>query len=267
MTSALITPHELSPILSSVKVLDATYGVPDAMGGFQMAHIGDAQFFDIDAVADPKAPYPHTLPKPEQFAAAVGAMGIGNDDEVIVYDQNGISFAASRVWWMFRVMGHNKVRVLNGGLAAWRMAGLATQSGPAADVTPKDFKAKLRSELFRDFEDMEEDTDDLVIDARGAARFQAMGHTADGDVVPQHIPGSINQPFQNLLDAGGALRSADEIAPMLLPLIEPGRALVATCGSGVTACVLALGFHESGFPDMAVYDGSWTEWSDRNGVR
>lgn len=266
MKSALITPEELSAVMADVKILDATYGAPDAFGSFTRAHIGHAQFFDIDAVADHSAPYPHTLPTPEVFAKAVGDLGVSDQDDVVIYDQTGITFAACRAWWMFRVMGHANVRVLNGGLPAWQMAGLPVESGPAHSVTRATFKANFRADLYRSFDDME-DTDDVVIDARNAPRFHAMAHSLDGDPVPTHIPGSINQPFQALLDERGRLRPADEIAPILLPHISPGQRLVATCGSGVTACVLALGFHQAGFPDMAVYDGSWTEWADRNGIR
>lgn len=266
MTSALITPAELSAILPQVKILDASYGVPDAPGAFTRAHIGNAQFFDIDAVADKSAPYPHTLPGADDFAEAAGALGIGNDDTVVVYDQTGISFAAARAWWMFRVMGHDKVRVLNGGLPAWIKAGYAVQTGAARKPEPKKFRAQFQPGLYRSFEQIE-DGGDHVIDARNAPRFTATVRSPDGDAVPAHIPGSVNQPFQHLLDEDGALMSKDIMATMLFPHIAPGKRLVATCGSGVTACVLALGFYEAGVPEVAVYDGSWTEWSDRNALR
>lgn len=267
MTSALITAAELSHNLPNVKILDASYGMPDARGGFERAHIKSAQYFDIDAVADMSAPYPHTLPSADDFGTAVGTMGVGNDDMVVVYDQTGISFAAARVWWMFRVMGHDHVRVLNGGLPAWAGAGLPVQSGPALVPAPKTFRAQFRGHLFRSFEQMEDNTDDTIIDARAAARFQAPARSADGDALPAHIPGSINLPFAALLDERGVMKDADVIAPVLLPHIAPGSPVVATCGSGVTACVLALGFYEAGLHDVAVYGGSWTEWADRNAIR
>jgi len=267
MASALITPEELAAILPSVKMLDASYGVPDAQGGFARAHIGDAQFFDIDAIADPKAPYPHMLPSAEDFSKAVGALGIGNDDEVVVYDQTGISFAASRAWWMFRVMGHDRVRVLNGGLPAWMMTGQEVKTGIPTAPAAKTFKAAFRPGLYRSFDQIEDNEGDLVVDARNAPRFNAMIHNADGDTVPAQIPGSVNQPFQDLLDERGRLMSADIMATKLFPLIAPGKRMVASCGSGVTACVVALGFYEAGFPEVAIYDGSWTEYADRNSLK
>lgn len=264
--SALITPAQLSEITVQVKILDCTYGTMDARGGYARAHIGDAQFFDIDEVADPLSKYAHTLPKPEDFAAAVGAMGIGSDDMVVVYDQTGIAFAAARVWWMFRVMGHENVKVLNGGLPAWLSAGLPVRDGEAPVPAPKVFVPHYNGTLVRHFEDMEE-TGDTVLDARGTERFNARIRGADGDVIAAHIPGSKSLPFAMLLDQHGAMKDADACAAALYPQIEPGAKLTATCGSGVTACVLALGFYEAGIKDVAVYGGSWTEWSDRNGIR
>lgn len=266
--SALIEAAELQPLLPHVRMLDATYGVPDARGGFARAHIGDAQFFDIDAVADPSAPYPHTLPSVQDFAAAAGAMGISEQDDIVIYDQNGISFAAARAWWMFRVMGHKgRVRVLNGGLPAWLAAGLPVQNEPAPPIKPRTYEALFMAGLYRDFDAMEEGRDH-IIDARSAARFHAQVMTMDGDPTPAHLPDSTNLPFDTLLEPGGQrMKGADALASILFPHITPGRNLAVTCGSGVTACVLALGFHEAGLPEVAVYDGSWTEWSDRNGLR
>ncbi len=264
--SALITPAALAATLASVKILDCSYGVPDAHGAFARAHIPGAQFFDIDEVADPQSPYAHTLPSADLFGQMVGAMGIGNDDAVVVYDQNGISFAAARVWWMFRTMGHQNVKVLNGGLPAWLRAGQPVESGAAPALPAKTFAATLNENLLRRFEDMDASRE-TVIDARGAERFSAAVRSADGDMVPAHIPGSQNVPFAMLLDPHGALKDADACAALLFPRIEAGSTLAVTCGSGVTACVLALGFYEAGFPDVAVYDGSWTEWSDKNALR
>lgn len=267
--SALIEAKDLADILPRVKMLDATYGIPGFPGSAQMnmqrARIGDAQFFNIDAITDVKSPYPHTLPSPDEFAAAVGALGIGNDDDVVIYDQNGISFAASRAWWMFRAMGHTRVRVLNGGLPAWLMAGLPTQSGPLPAPAPKKFTASFQPDLYRSFEDVE-DSSETVVDARAPARFGAMVHNGDGDTVPAHIPNSRNQSFSDLLDEHGRMKPANDVKALLAPHIS-GKKIVTSCGSGVTACVLALGFHEAGITDAAVYDGSWTEWADKNALR
>lgn len=271
MKPALLTPQETLAILDepNIRVIDATYGIPgypaSALAAMEKGRIAGAQFFDIDAIADPHAPYPHTLPEAAVFEAEARKLGITNDDTVIVYDQNGLSFAAARAWWMFRVFGHSKVHVINGGLPAWRMAGLPLVTGHAAAPEATIFKASYRPELFRDFETME-DGGDTVLDARAAPRFDATVHTLDGDAVPAHIEGSLNMPFQNLLDHMGALRANDALRHLLEPHLN-ANSLVCSCGSGVTACVVALALHQLGREDVAVYDGSWTEWSDRQGLR
>lgn len=266
---ALIEPAELQDLLDAgqVKMVDATFGVPNPLAGMEMARIGDAVYFDIDAVADKRAHYPHTLPSAEDFALAVGRMGISNKDTVVVYDQNGLSFAAARVWWMFRVFGHENVRVLNGGLGTWLSEGLPVDSGEMEMPEAVKYTAHFRPDLYRSFEDMEE-ARDLVIDARPQARFSATVHGPDGDPTPAHIEGSRNVPFTNLLEPGGQrMRSKNSLSEILKPLATGSKKITVSCGSGVTACVLALGFHEAGFPNVAVYDGSWVEWADRNGLR
>lgn len=261
--TALIEPSALHAIQDQVKILDATYGAPNAKGAYEAEHIGNAQFFDIDYVADPLARYPHTLPSPEDFAIHVGRMGISNDDKVVIYDQNGISFAAARTWWMFRVMGHKDVRVLNGGLPAWRMAGLPLQSG-SPQAQHEKYTAHFNADLYRSFEQME-DTTDKVIDARAPARFNASIRTRDNDVCTANIPGSENLDFTRLLDERGRMKASDELKALLAPYKNTPKISVS-CGSGVTACVLALGFYEAFGKDVAVFDGSWTEWADRNGL-
>ncbi|MBU6235968.1 MAG: sulfurtransferase, partial [Alphaproteobacteria bacterium] len=215
MFYSIISAHDLSAQLSTKNcaVLDATYGIPNypeaALTNMTNGRIAGAQFFDIDDIADPTAPYAHTLPTPDVFAAKVGGLGIGNDDTVFIYDQNGLSFAAARAWWMFRAMGHDKVAVLDGGLPAWRAAGLPLETGPLQQPTAKTFIAHYRPALYRSFEQIE-DGGDTVLDARAAPRFDAVVHTMDGDRVPAHIEGSYNTPFQNLLDASGAMFSSKE---------------------------------------------------------
>lgn len=271
MTSALLTPQEAFTLMSDhhICVLDATYGIPgypaSAIAGMERGRLAGAQFFDIDTVADPHAPYPHTLPDATIFEAAARSLGISNEDTVLIYDQNGISFAAARVWWMFRVFGHERVHVINGGLPAWRMAGLPLETGPMPKPQPTAFKATYIPSLFRDFEAMESGGD-TVLDARAAPRFEATVHSMDGDATPAHIEGSLNVPFQNLLDHMGAMKPDDDLRALLEPYLK-AKSLVCTCGSGVTACVVALALHQIGREDVAIYDGSWTEWSDRQGLR
>lgn len=261
--TALIEAKALNEILDQVKLLDASYGGPNPQANYAASHIGDAQFFDIDMVADPLARYPHTLPSPEDFAIHTSELGISNNDKIVIYDQTGISFAAARAWWMFRTMGHKDVRVLNGGLQAWRMAGLPLQSG-THKATPTKYTAHFNADLLRSFEEMEETTD-KVIDARPAARFNATMHSRDGDACPANIPGSENLDFTRLLEPTGRMKPADDVKALLAPYLNAPKISV-TCGSGVTACVIALGFYEATGKDVAVFDGSWTEWADRNGL-
>lgn len=267
MNKSLLSAAEAATL--PAKFLDASYGVPaypaSVLAGMERGRVTGAQHFDIDAVADPHSPYPHTMPDEATFGVAVGALGISNDDAVVVYDQNGISFAAARAWWMFRAFGHQKVYVLNGGLNAWRAAGLPLQSGPLEPPAPARFVATFRPELFCDFDAMEAGGM-TVLDARNAARFSATVHTIDGDAVPAHMEGSHNVPFQDLLDFTGAMKPTEDLKPLLEPYLKAER-LTCTCGSGVTACVLAMALHELGRSDVAVYDGSWTEWADRQDLR
>lgn len=261
----LLTPHDLAEKLRSgaVRLLDASYG-PDAEATWAHARIGDAHFFDVDAIADTTAPYPHTLPDAELFGRSVGALGVGNDDTVVIYDQTGLSFAAARAWWMFRTFGHEAVYVLDGGLPAWVRAGFPLAGGAPQAPTSKNFTARFRPELYRSLDEMTEGRD-TVLDARAAPRFTATVHTPDGTPVPAHIPHSHNLPYQSLLDGNGALKPRPELESILRDHANAPR-LVATCGSGVTACVLALAFHVTGREDVAVYDGSWTEWSHRHAL-
>ncbi len=251
VTSALISAQELSAVLGTVKLLDASFHQPPAAQG-----IPGTVDFDIDDIADPSAPFAHTIPTPELFAAKVGALGIANTDTVVVYDRSGMAMAAARAWWMFRLYGHDNVRMLDGGLPAWLRAGLPiaeknTQPKPAA------FKAAFRPELLKLRDDMYKNITDknfTVLDARDAPRFQGLAPDPRPGVGAGHIPGAQNLPFTTLLNPDGTLK-----AKPALPQ-PPAGAIACSCGSGVTACVIALALYELGRADAAVYDGSWTEW-------
>lgn len=245
--SALITPLELHDIYKDkgIKILDASYGLPP----FEMG-IEGAVDFDIDDIADPDAPFLHTLPSADLFADRIGMLGISNDDNVIVYDRAGIAMAASRAWWMFRVFGHDRVRVLDGGLPAWVNAGFPL-SAKSQHATPAVFHAAFQPHLFKQRSDMLANIAShafTVLDARDAARFGGMGH----------IPESFNLPYASLLASDGTLGAKEHLREKLSPY--EGRKIACTCGSGVTACVIALALYELGHKDAAIYDGSWTEW-------
>lgn len=265
---ALIEPEELLALLNAedgnLRLLDATY----AMGGpvdprqvHAACHIGNARFFDIDEVADQDSDLPHMLPDPASFAAAVAALGISNDDTVVIYDQDGLAFAAARAWWMFRVFGHDRVRVLNGGLPWWRAQGYPVNDTPVTPA-PGHFKAALRPELVKSKEDVLQATtqpDIQIIDARAAARFGGTMPEPRAGLRAGHIPGSRNLPYTMVVDGTtGRLKERSELESLLKDFQQ--KPAIASCGSGVTACVLALAFHTTGKADVAIYDGSWSEW-------
>ncbi|MCH8183276.1 MAG: 3-mercaptopyruvate sulfurtransferase [Proteobacteria bacterium] len=255
---------------SEVRVLDASWYLPaqkrDARAEFAEGHIPGARHFDIDEISDRASDLPHMLPDAADFARAVGAMGIGNEHHVVVYDGIGLQSAA-RVWWMFRVFGHDRVAVLDGGLPKWRAEGHPVTAADDAPA-PTTFKADLRRDLVRGLEDMTANLTsarEQVLDARTRGRFDATEAEPRAELRGGHIPGSRCLPYPELIDPGtktvrgaAALRNAFEATGLDL-----GKAIVTTCGSGVTACILGLGLYLIGRKDVAIYDGSWSEWGGR----
>lgn len=265
--SALISSPELYEMLLSnppanLKILDASYHQP-----LLPVRIHGAIDFDIDDVADPNAPLPHTIPDAATFARKVGALGISNTDKIIIYDRGGMHMAASRVWWMFRTFGHEDVLLLNGGLPGWVDEGLPVQPRPDVpeQYTPVTYTPTFRPELLKTQDDVFANISKqafTLLDARDMHRYSGEIQEPREGVDSGHVPGSINMPFADFIDKNtGLLKSLEEIKQILIarriPLNKP---LAVSCGSGVTAGVVALALHEAGHPDAAIYDGSWTEW-------
>lgn len=255
-----------------VKVADATWFLPpmgrDARQEYQGAHIPGAVYFDIDDIADSDSPLPHMLPDPAKFASRARSLGLGDGVRIVLYDNNRYS-ASARAWWMFRVFGHNDVAVLDGGLDKWRAEG-----HPVGDavVTPREahFTARQNHLLVRDLEQMRANLvgrRELVIDARTAGRFAGTEPEPRAGLRSGHIPVSVCLPYQGLIEPDGTLAPADVLrrrfAEVGVEARSDQRPIVTTCGSGVTACTLALALYEIGVPEVAVYDGSWTEWGGR----
>ena len=251
-----------------IRILDASYfvpgGIPPAREQYAAGHIEGAQFFDINAVADSSNPKEHAFPSAAVFAEAVGKLGIGNQHHVIAYDHLGGTCAAARVWFMFRAFGHARVSVLDGGRDAWHAAG---QSLTAAvpSFTPEHFAArdpdgrvKTKTAMLANIEHPEAQ----VVDARSAGRFTATEPEPRPGLRSGHIPGSRNVPFLRLIDpATKTWQPPQDIAQAFTGAgIDLARPVVATCGSGVSACALALGAFLAGKDDVAIYDGSWLEW-------
>ncbi|MEQ9189413.1 MAG: 3-mercaptopyruvate sulfurtransferase [Alphaproteobacteria bacterium] len=273
MTTDLPTPRVDAQWLRAhlnapdVRVADATWYLPtvdrDGAVEFAAGHIPGAVHFDFDAIADKSSDLPHMLPTPEQFAEQVGALGLGSDHAIIVYDTNGL-FAAPRVWWMLRAMGHERVAVLEGGLTGWQAAGGAIETG-AASPSPAIFTARRRSDLIRSRRQMaanQTSHSEQVVDARAPGRFAGAEPEPRPGLRAGHIPGAINLPFSQVLDSQTArLRSADAIRSAFAEAgVDLARPVTTSCGSGVSACILALALASIGRDIVAVYDGSWTEW-------
>lgn len=262
-----------------IVILDASWHLPDsgrdAGAEHRDARIPGARFFDIDAISDPAAPLPHMAPSAADFARAVGALSVKSDSHVVCYDRSGL-FSATRAWWMFRLFGHDRVSLLDGGFAAWQQAGLETASGPPDSVPvlpahdPRSFRARLRPELVRDEVEVRAgltgDDGPIILDARSPGRFAGREPEPRKGLRAGHIPGSRNLPWQALLDPEtGHMRPVADLAERFAEAgIHPGKGpVVASCGSGITACTLAFGLFLLGDDSVAVYDGSWTEWGGR----
>ena len=256
-----------------LRVVDATWHLPtlqrDARAEFREAHIPGAVYFDIDAIADRESKLPHMLPDAATFGAAAGSLGIGNGDRVVAYAGKHLS-ASARVWWTFRVFGHDRVAVLDGGFPRWREEGRPVESGEGRPTAGR-FTARFRPELVASLEGVRRNLETRraqVLDARSAGRFAGTEPEPRPGLRGGHIPGSLNLPYDRLFRReDGTLLLAGDLRRLFEGAgVESGRPVVTTCGSGVTACVLALGLHLAGRHDVAVYDGSWTEWGGREDV-
>jgi thiosulfate/3-mercaptopyruvate sulfurtransferase len=268
---ALVSTEWLAARLSdpSVALLDGTWYLPgqgDPRADYEKAHIPGAAFFDIDAIADRATDLPHMLPDAETFARLVGALGVGNDSHVVVYDRQGV-VSAARVWWEFRFFGHARVSVLDGGLPKWQAEGRPVESGV---VTPKakPYRAQPNPGLVRSLDQVRANLAsrrEQVLDARTAGRFSGTEPEPRPGCRSGHIPGSLNLPYAKLFDPARKTMADDAglAAAFRSAGINLSRPVVTSCGSGITASVLALGLHLIGHRDFAVYDGSWSEWGTR----
>jgi thiosulfate/3-mercaptopyruvate sulfurtransferase len=265
-----LASHLSSPDLI---VLDGSWHLPtagrDAKKEYLAEHIPGALFFDIDDLSDEKSPLPHMLPSTVKFASRMKKMGIGDGARIVVYDTSGI-FSAARVWWTFRAMGHRDVAVLNGGLKKWKAEGRQLEDGPPAKRSERHYTPLQNTEILRDLDEMKaliKKAGAQIVDARPAARFEGKVPEPRPGLRSGHIPGSKNIPSQQLLNGDGTFKSPEELAKLFIDAgVNVSKPVVTTCGSGVTASMLALALAVLGQTNAAVYDGSWAEWGQENGL-
>jgi thiosulfate/3-mercaptopyruvate sulfurtransferase len=254
-----------------LRVVDGSMYLPasgrDAAAEYAAAHLPGAVFFDLEASSDRRSSLPHMLPSAADFAERMSALGLDDADEIVVYDGSGANLSAARVWWMFRVFGHERVAVLDGGIGKWRSEGRPMESGIAA--RPRgNFTARCQpGDAVRDVDQVRQAAEAgrvQIVDMRSAGRFAATEPEPRPGLRGGHIPGSLNLPSDELVGADGTVLPAESLRRRIAAAgIDPSRPVIATCGSGVSACALIHALHLLGHDDVALYDGAWTEWGGR----
>jgi thiosulfate/3-mercaptopyruvate sulfurtransferase len=267
-TKSLVSTEWLEAHLGQpdLRIVDATYYLPmqnkSARAEYDQRHIPGAVFFDVDEISDKTTHLPHMLPAADKFGSRMKKLGIGDGARIVVYDGNG-GIAAARVWWTLRIFGHREVAVLDGGLMKWM-----AEDRPLEDMPPnpgeRHFTPRLDNTMVRSKEQLLANIDskrEQVLDARAAGRFNATEPELWPGRRAGHIPGSLNLPYLQLMRPDGTFLPPDQLrAKFAAAGVDPKKPVVTSCGSGVTACVLALGLDLIGHRDVAVYDGSWAEW-------
>lgn len=249
-----------------LRIIDGSWYLPaagrDPKSEYATAHIPGARYFDIDEISDHRSDLPHMAPPAEKFMSRMRAMGIGDGHQVVVYDGAGVNSAA-RVWWMFRLMGQENVAVLDGGFPKWQAEGREIEDLPPM-IRDRHMTVRVQNQLVRDVTQVSSASklgDTEIIDARSAGRFAGSDPEPREGLRSGHIPGSKNVPFQSLMNADGTMKDLDDLRAVFSGAgVDLAKPAITTCGSGVTACILALAMERLGKHDWSVYDGSWAEW-------
>ena len=249
-----------------IRVIDGTWFMPnsgrDARALYEERRIPGAIFFDIDDIADKSTGLPHMLPSPEMFSSRMKKLGVGDGARVVVYDNHGL-FSAARVWWTFRAMGHEDIKVLDGGFPAWEVGGFPIETGSPQARGERHFTARYRADLVRDIADMRRVVTSggaTVMDARPGDRFRGEAPEPRPGLKSGHMPGSKSTPTSVLVRDGFLLPRAELEAAFAAADADLRKQLICSCGSGVTAAVVALALARLGRWDAAIYDGAWAEW-------
>lgn len=250
---------------SDLRIVDATLFLDarDAAAEYEAEHIPGAVFMDLANLVDTTSPYPLMLPKPEKFASRMQSLGLGDGSRIVLYDNSPFKSSA-RAWWMLSVVfGAHGVAILDGGLAKWKAEGREVESGKVT-LRHRHFTVWRDDKPVRTIEQMKANVEskvEQVVDARGAGRFEGREAEPRLGVNPGHIPGSLNLPYDQMFNPDGSWKRDEDLkAAFVSAGIDLDKPLVATCGSGLTAATLVFGAHLLGKKDVALYDGSWSEW-------
>jgi thiosulfate/3-mercaptopyruvate sulfurtransferase len=272
MDTFLIEPDALQAKLGApgLVVIDCSWNIPEAgrdmAAEFRTGHIPGARFLDLDAISDRSSPYVNMMPTADQFAREVGRLGIGNDTEVVVYDSGYVS---ARVWWMFRVFGHHRVAILNGGWKRWKQDGRPVETGEAAPAAPAAFSAVPAVGAVAGWADVLAALKDgaaQVVDARTKERYTGELPSGYPGVAGGHMPGAVNIPWARMIPQSGDFTFVSPEAARAVFAeagVDLGKPMISTCGSGVTAAILVFQLARLGHAGVPLYDGSWHEWGQR----
>lgn len=272
LSTPIISATEALAMLGdpNVKFVDATWYLPNvpsnAYEAYLLEHIPGAVYFDIDQVAESSDDLPHVFPSLQTFEKSVGNLGIADNNDVIVYDR-GKFVASARAWWIFKSFGHRNVRVLDGGLPAWKGAGgdLAEDKPP---IVPAVYRGHAECDSVISRDEVVANLSDpsvAIVDARSPGRFHGTEPEPRPGLRGGHIPGSANMYYADLLNQDGTLKGPQEVAGILESLaIEADQQIISTCGSGVTAAIILLALYQVRQEGLRLYDGSWTEWASHS---
>ncbi|MEO0743969.1 MAG: 3-mercaptopyruvate sulfurtransferase [Pseudomonadota bacterium] len=249
-----------------LRVIDASWYMPDsgrdARAEYDAGHIPGARFFDIDEIADQRSDMAHMAPPPEKFMSRMRAMGVGDGHQVVVYDGHGM-LSAPRVWWTFRLMGHRDVAVLDGGFPKWQAEGRAIEDLPPV-IKDRHLTARFQNHLVRDVTQVSRASklgSPQIVDARAAARFRGDAPEPREGLRAGHMPGARNVPYDTLLNPDKTLKSPDQTRAVFEAAgVDLRQPIITSCGSGITAAILALALERMGHDSWSLYDGSWAEW-------
>lgn len=249
-----------------LRVLDASWYLPtmarNARAEYDAAHIPGARFFDIDEVSDHRSELPHMVPPVEKFMSRMRKLGVGDGHQIVVYDGMGL-FSAARVWWLFKLMGHLDIAVLDGGFPKWQAEGHPIEDMPPI-IRDRHMTVTRQNHMVKDVTQVAAASklgDYVIVDARAPERFRGDAPEPREGLRAGHIPNSRNVFFQDVLNSDGTMKPAQELRAVFQTAgVDLEKPTIASCGSGVTAAVLALAMERMGKTDHAIYDGSWSEW-------